>query len=159
MRNTRIFAVVVAIAAACTTAAVAQPSVSQKTKTYKVSATNVDGILKEMAERGPNGHWGYTDWYVRWTGDCKLSVTIDYTLPRHSKPSAMPADVRKKFDTMLAALTKHENQHGRHAVMAAEEIEKAGCKGGDAIIRKYNGVDKAYDKQTKHGLTEGVVFK
>ena len=139
-------------------AAIAKPKVTQKVKTYALSATTVPGLLQEMKQRGPNGHWGYTDWYVQWTGDCRLTVTIDITLPKHKKPASMPADVRTKFDTMVAALSAHEQQHGQHAVMAATEIEKAGCKGGDAIIKKYNKVDIDFDRKTNHGAKQGVVL-
>ncbi|WP_417728553.1 DUF922 domain-containing protein [Roseovarius sp.] len=136
----------------------AKPKVTETIKTYAVSATSLKGLLSEMDKKGPKGHWGYTDWYVKWTGDCKLSVTVDITVPKHKNPAKMPADLRQKFDAMVAALTAHERQHGRHGIEAAEEIERAGCAGGDGIIKKYNAKDIKFDKTTDHGRTEGVVL-
>jgi|TARA_R110000851_G_scaffold22821_9_gene67423 predicted secreted Zn-dependent protease len=139
-------------------AAHAKPKVTETIKTYPVSATSLAGLAQEMDQKGPKSYWAYTTWYVKWTGDCKLSVTVDIILPKHKNPSKMPADVRKKFDSMLAALTEHERQHGRHGIAAAEEIERAGCAGGDAIIKKYNAVDIKFDKTTDHGRKKGVTL-
>lgn len=137
----------------------AKPKVTETIKTYTVSATSLEGLAQEMDQKGPKGYWAYTGWYVKWTGDCKLSVTVDITLPKHKNPAKMPADVREKFDTMLVALTEHERQHGRHGIAAAEEIERAGCAGGDAIIKKYNAIDIKFDKTTDHGRKQGVVLR
>ncbi|MGR3548639.1 MAG: DUF922 domain-containing protein [Roseovarius sp.] len=139
-------------------AAQARPKVTETIKTYPVSSTSLAELAKEMDKKGPKGYWAYTEWYVRWTGDCKLSVTVDIILPKHKNPSKMPADVRKKFDAMLVALTEHERQHGRHGIAAAQEIEAAGCSGGDGIIKKYNAVDIKFDKVTDHGRKEGVTL-
>jgi predicted secreted Zn-dependent protease len=137
----------------------AKPKVTETIKTYAVSATSVAGLVQEMNEKGPKGFWAFTEWYVRWTGDCKLSVTVDITLPKHKNPAKMPAEVRTKFDAMLAALTEHERQHGRHGIAAAQEIEAAGCAGGDAILKKYNAIDVKFDKTTDHGRKKGVVLR
>lgn len=141
-----------------TTTAQAKPKVTETIKTYTVLATSLEGLAREMDQKGPKGYWAYTGWYVKWTGDCKLSVTVDITLPKHKNPAKMPADVRKKFGTMLVALTDHERQHGRHGIAAAEEIERAGCVGGDAILKKYNAIDMKFDQKTDHGRKQGVVL-
>jgi predicted secreted Zn-dependent protease len=137
----------------------ATPKVTQQTKTYNIAATSIAGLASEMKAKGPRGYWAYTAWTVRWSGDCRLSVHVDYIFPRHTRPNAMPADVRRKYDAMLKALTAHEQQHGKHGVMAAQEIEKAGCKGGDAIIRKYNAIDVDFDKRTNHGINQGATLR
>ena len=142
-----------------TPAVVAKPKVSTKTKTYIVDATTLAGLRKQLNQKGPHGHWAYTEWYVRWTGSCKLSVEITYTLPKHKNPGKLDPDVRKRWKAMVRALTKHEHNHGDHGIRAAREIEKAKCANGDAIIKKWNGQDKAYDLRTNHGKTEGVVLR
>jgi predicted secreted Zn-dependent protease len=70
--------------------------------------------------------------------------------------SKAPADVKKSFDQMYAELLKHEKNHGQSGILAGKEIEAKKCQNGDAILKKYNKRDKAYDKKTKHGFTEGV---
>jgi len=61
-------------------------------------------------------------------GIVQFSVNVTYTLPKHSKPSSMPA----------------------------QEIERGGCVNGDAILKKYSAEDIKYDKRTKHGKTESA---
>ncbi|MEO1139867.1 MAG: DUF922 domain-containing protein [Pseudomonadota bacterium] len=137
----------------------AKPRVKVSEKQYSIDATTLEGIRKQMKQRGPKGHWAYTDWYVRWTGSCELSVEITYTMPRHKNESRLDPALRKKWKSMVAALKAHEKNHGKHGINAAREIEKNGCADGDAIIRKWANQDKVYDKKTRHGATEGVVFK
>lgn len=138
--------------------AVAEPKVSSSLKHYKVKGTTVDQIRDYMNTKGPRGFWAYTEWYVKWTGACKVSVSVKYTLPKLASPGKVPADVRQKFDAMYAALKAHEENHGAYGISAAREIEKAGCTNGDAIIKKYNKAEVDYDKRTDHGFTEGVRF-
>ena len=154
-----VFVVATFLALAPAGPADAAPKVKQITRVYKVSATSVQGLILEMNRRGPRGYWGFTEWNVRWSRSCKLEVDVIYTLPRHANPSSMPADVRQKFDSMLAALTKHERQHGQHGIRAAQEIEANRCRNGHAIIKKYNAADIAYDKKTGHGVLEGATLR
>ena len=77
-------------------------------------------------------------------------------MPKLKNPSKTPKKVRKEFDEMYAALLRHERNHGKNGIRAARDIEKAKCKGGDAIIARYLQADKDYDRKTKHGKTEGV---
>lgn len=139
--------------------AAAKPKVSVVNKTYAVSGTTAKELRDEMNRKGPDGFWAYTRWDIRWTGSCRVTVKVTYTLPKHRKPSAMPANVRKSWQSMRAALVAHEKLHGAHGVSAAKEIAAAGCKDGNAIIKKYNKADQALDRRTKHGKTQGVVLK
>lgn len=136
----------------------AKPSVSIKEQSYSVDALTADGILDQMRKRGPRGHWAYTDWYVKWTGSCKTSVSITYTMPRHRNEAKLDPALRKRWKAMLAALRKHEEKHGQHGIKAAREIESAKCANGDALIRKWADQDRVLDKRTGHGRREGVVF-
>ncbi|SFE14184.1 Predicted secreted Zn-dependent protease [Sulfitobacter brevis] len=138
---------------------IAEPKVSQQTKVYEVTATSVNGLIEQMNKRGPRGYWAFTEWHVRWSRSCKLEVDVAYILPQHANPSAMPAQVRRKFDAMLTALTQHEAQHGLHSIQAAREIEADKCQNGDAIIRRYNAADIAFDAQTNHGVKDGATLR
>ena len=134
----------------------ADASVSEKIKYYSVSGKTVDAIKANMKKKGPKGYWAYTEWYVKWTGSCKVSVSVTYTMPKLK--SGAPADVKSKFDKMYKKLLKHEKNHGNNGISAAKEIAKKKCNGGDAILAKYNKKDIAYDKKTDHGYSEGVKF-
>ncbi len=139
--------------------ALADPRVAIDRQYYDVDATTIDGLLQQMAARGPNGFWGYTSWYVRWSGSCRLSVDIDMTLPRHVRPDSLPDRVRQRWDRMLIALTIHEDQHARFGIGAAQEIEKAGCNGAYDILDKWIEAEKDFDRRTQHGRRDGVVLR
>ena len=134
----------------------AKPIINEKTKYYNVSGSTVSKLRKSMKATGPNGFWAYAEWWVSWNAQCKLRVKITYTMPKIKDRAKTPLSVLKKWDAMLAQLLKHEKQHGQHGINAAQEIEAANCKNGNAIIKKWAAEDKAYDKRTKHGIKEGV---
>lgn len=137
----------------------AKPKVSVVEKTYAVDATTASALVKQMGQRGPNGFWAYTDWYVNWTGSCDLSVKITYTMPKHKNEAKLDPALRENWKTFLAALRKHEEKHGAHGIQAAQEIEQTKCANGDAVIKKWSNQGKLLDKRTDHGKKEGVVLK
>lgn len=140
-------------------AAEAKPKVTVVERVYTVDATTAQGLREQMKQRGPDGFWAYTDWYVRWTGSCKTTVDIRYILPQHANEAALDPVLRQKWRAMLSALRAHEARHGEHGVKAAQEIEQARCRRGDAIIRKWNDQDSLLDSRTDHGLRDGVVLR
>ncbi|MFK7836982.1 MAG: DUF922 domain-containing protein [Sulfitobacter sp.] len=151
-------ALVVLVSGLCAVPALSAPQVTEKLKTYKVDATTVTGIRNQMRSRGPKGFWGYTTWQIRWSSGCQVTAKIQVTLPRHTNPSAMPQRVKRAFDAMVKNLHAHERLHAQHGIDAAYEIDRAGCRGAQKIIRKYNRADRALDKRTDHGKRDGVVF-
>ena len=157
-KRLRFAVVVVLILAAGTLPAFANPSVKTNWSTYSVTSTSVDQILREMQQNGPNGFWAFTRWYVRWSGSCRVSLEINYTMPKHTRRGAMPAKIRVEWDSMIAALKAHEQQHGAHGINAARELVQKGCRNGDAIVAKWAEQDRIYDRNTGHGRTEGVIF-
>ncbi len=138
------------------TPSLAKPRVKENLKHYTISGDTIAALKSQMKKKGPKGFWGYTTWYVKWSGSCKVNVTIDITMPKLKNPSKVPTNVRKEFDEMYAALLMHERNHGKHGILAAQAIEKAKCKNTDPIFEKYLKADKTYDLRTKHGRTEGV---
>ncbi|WP_234172242.1 DUF922 domain-containing protein [Ruegeria pomeroyi] len=137
----------------------AKPKVTVVNKTYAVSAVTAQDLIREMDARGPNGFWADTDWYVKWTGSCDLSVSITYTMPKHKNEAKLDPELRKSWKSFVTALKKHEELHGAHGVQAAQEIEQTKCADGDAVIRKWSNQDKVLDKRTDHGKKDGVVLK
>ena len=140
-------------------AAEARPKVQVVEKTYTVNATTAAGLRQQMKLRGPGGYWAYTDWYVRWTGGCRVSVKINFTMPRHTNEAALDPALLRQWRAMVAALKAHEQLHADHGIKAAQEIERRRCAGGDAIIKKWADQDKVLDKRTNHGIRDGVVLK
>jgi predicted secreted Zn-dependent protease len=126
--------------------------------TYEVSELTADDLVVEMQAVGPHNYWAYTEWFVNWSAECDVSVSVIYTLPEHTAPEDMSADMQESWDAMLEALTSHEYQHGQHGIDAAEEIEAAGCENAHDIIAVWAQADKDFDAETNHGLNEGVGF-
>lgn len=141
-----------------TVASFANPTINTQWQTYSVTSATPDQILRELNQKGPNGYWGYTRWYVRWTNDCQVSLEILYTMPKHERPNAMSAHTRARWDKMIVALAAHEQRHGAHGISAARELVQVNCRNGDAIIAKWSEQDRLYDQRTGHGRTEGAVF-
>lgn len=129
---------------------------------------------------------GYTNWYVSWryqynnTGSgCAIasvatSVKVTMTLPRWRNEGSANSATRQQWARYLAALEQHEQGHRRHGVEAAHEVDHAiasmppaaDCDTlgshanalGTSILRKYNQRDLDYDRETRHGVTQGAQF-
>lgn len=126
------------------------------------------------------GFHGYTEWFVRWQfrwrydeRSCWITdvdVTLDATI---TLPELYTDDARAqaRFDRYIAALTEHEEGHLANGRQAAEEVaesiadlERNTCAEleadanaiGKARVKAANARDKAYDKRTQHGRTEGA---
>lgn len=140
------------------TAVLSNPNIDTKWTTYAVNGSSAEALLNQMQRKGPNGYWAYTRWFVRWTANCKVSLEINYTMPRHMNREAMPSNLRAKWDRMVAALKAHEQKHGAHGISAARELVQKRCWNGNAIVQKWANQDVILDQRTNHGMTEGVVF-
>ncbi len=137
----------------------ADPSITVKTKYYEIRGLTARQLKAQMRRRGPKGFWAYTRWYVRWTGNCRVSAEINYTFPRWTNRKQATGWLRQRWDRMTRNLWRHEKGHGRHGINAAHEIHKSRCRGDPMkIIRKWAKQDRIYDRRTGHGRTEGVVF-
>jgi predicted secreted Zn-dependent protease len=137
--------------------------------------------------KSKSGRDASTEWYVRWHaeyssggGSCHCSsftttTTIMITLPRWIAPTNTPAEVRAAWAKYAAALEVHENGHADLALAAAAEMHKrikeiesnldcitlrtrvqAECK---AVLDSYRAQEKEYDRQTRHGATQGATFR
>ena len=64
----KVWGAVALVAVSMAGAVEAKPKVKVSEKYYTVDATTVDGLLKQMGQRGPKSYWAYTDWRIKWTG-------------------------------------------------------------------------------------------
>jgi predicted secreted Zn-dependent protease len=129
---------------------------------------------------------GRTDWSVRsrysvaddgsgsrgesFGTETRITITLPVWSPLPNTPKAMTDRWREYF----TALLRHENGHATHALQAAAEVRKrAGVitraptndeltkKINDTVNRvlsEYQEKEKAYDKETRHGVTQGATF-
>ena len=103
-----IFASVLFYASHNADAAFAKPKVKESTKYYEIEGLTRDALRAQMNAKGPNGYYGFTNWYVRWTGGCQVSVEVTYTMPKLKKSADTPGWLIESFETFYAALLAHE---------------------------------------------------
>ena len=129
-------------------------------------------------------YWAWADWNVAWRYSYEASgfgchithvdVTVDVkvTTPRWRNMDAASGHMRAAWSRMYSALERHEERHASHGIAAGHEIhtalsdmeprptcdtlEKDANALGHRIVDKYSAKDVEYDRQTKHGFTEGV---
>lgn len=144
--------------------------------------------LKSRGPTGEDGqpYHAHTQWKLGWhyrwiesRSRCRLtrvevSVDIDYLLPQLQPSEQQDKKLLEDWQNYYDALYRHEQQHKDHGVMAARELEQQllkfdqpyDCqqlqtlleKTAQGVMDKYDRLDKAFDRQTNHGINDGVVF-
>jgi predicted secreted Zn-dependent protease len=176
--------------AVITLRAAAEPVISESTSYYDISGSTPAQLVAQMGELGPTDEkgdrrfWAYTKWFVNWRFTSRRSATgclidtvsvsleINYTYPRWRNEEAANEPVRNAWSQMMAALERHERQHGQHGLDAAHEVERAiaGIPGREtcrslvedtnalaySIAEKHAARDREFDRRTEHGRAEGV---
>lgn len=166
------------------TFAQAEPRESLDYVYYDVRARPGEPLLGQVRAASPvAGGWlGRTDWHVSWrfrwnnepSGACRFTSVEVELRSRITLPQLSGADARQSqaFAPFIAALRNHELGHHENGRRAAREIESAlrsmgpapGCAAlesqanmtGQAILKRYNEMDKQYDRETEHGLRQGA---
>lgn len=136
----------------------AAPQISHTLTHYDISGNSLAALIDEMARKGPRGHWAYTTWHIRWTGDCKVSLKIAIEMPRLRGEKRLTPRDRQIVAKAFTALRAHEESHAEFGRRAAAEILAARCKGASDVIAKWVRIEKDYDRRTSNGRTEGVTF-
>ncbi|MFY2764718.1 DUF922 domain-containing protein [Arenimonas sp. MALMAid1274] len=101
-----------------------------------------------------------------------LSITIH--LPRWSPPRTPAPFLQERWDRMITGLTVHEEGHRDNAIAAARELHRAlmalgesrNCLALERAARRasfqaqlrFRLRDRHYDRQTRHGETQGSVL-
>lgn len=125
---------------------------------------------------------GYTRWNVRWTfrwwreasGRCAITEVTTRLRTQVQLPelhSATPAQ-HAVFDRYLSALSHHEEGHvqfGRDAAQAIDEgiaalpaapdcaaLERRANTLGHRLLREHAEREKQYDRDTRHGASQGA---
>lgn len=101
-----------------------------------------------------------------------VSANIKYLFPRWKNESSADDATRAAWDRFMSALRTHEAGHAQHGEDGAREVEavlkslprQPTCDALKAevtaeahrTIQKYAALDVEYDRETKHGLTQGT---
>lgn len=134
-----------------------------------------------ITEGGQRFH-GYTRWNVRWTfrwwreasGRCTITEVTTRLRTQVQLPelrSATPAQ-QAVFDRYLSALSRHEQGHvqfGRDAAQAIDEgiaalpaapdcatLERQANALGHRLLREHAEREQQYDRDTRHGASQGA---
>ncbi len=158
------------------------------TNYYQIYGSTEADLRSQMTDCGPKeggSYDAYTAYYVNWnynlkpgTNDCALQdvvvgVKVDFYYPKWDATGDYQAGLKEKWQTYMRALDVHENGHKQNMVDGAQEIFQTlsnfsalNCQTAKTQAdEKAYGIldnsitkDKAYDKETSHGATQGAVF-
>jgi len=129
---------------------------------------------------------GYTRWHVSWTYDASAQqdgcvidkvdteVSGTITLPEWTDASTADGALRARWLRYSQVLREHEEGHFRFAQAAAADIRRQlggfssgqDCKAmykeanrlAQQILREHQQRERAYDRETQHGRTQGLVL-
>jgi predicted secreted Zn-dependent protease len=151
---------------------------------YEVQGADFKSVLSSMMsgrEFAGNTHWSLSYEYRprMAAGICKAdSVTtrleLSMTLPHWSPPPGVRAELIGRWERFISALRAHEDGHVQGAINLENTaknlllaLSSESCRALDAAMRERfdqlleqgRARDRDYDAQTKHGDTQGAVFR
>lgn len=173
-----------AAAATCAQAAVVEEHADRPYAVYAEPADTLRQALNAATPITVDGQrfHGYTRWNVRWSfrwqpeasGRCRITevttrLRTEVQLPELRR--ATPGQ-RALFDRYLPALSRHEQGHvqfGRDAARAIDQgiaqlptasdcatLERQANALGHRLLREHAEREKQYDRDTRHGASQGA---
>lgn len=139
----------------------------------------------ELEDGAAAQHDGRTDWYVtwRWTStvsdagctvtEATVQVDVGYIMPKLAGPR-VSRGVAADWRRYMRALWTHEEGHATVALNAGDavhhalitqppqptcdELDDIAARAATAALEASQAAERAYDRDTQHGLTQGAVF-
>jgi predicted secreted Zn-dependent protease len=153
-----------------------------------LTTTDIRHAMRQNAPKDAEGmpRWGRAFWHLRWkytrdtSSGCRIGtlaivVTSRLQMPQWPDRARASTEVQGKWDQFYRALLAHENGHRDNGIRAANDLARrfrglgaqSDCARLDAeientgrrVISEYHLVDKAYDRSTEHGVSQGAVFR
>lgn len=139
----------------------AAASIAVTTKTYPVAGRSGEDLLRSMNKRGPKHGFlsraiAQTQYTIEWDvkvdtqgGACRLrraaaSMKLSYTYPQPS--DALTPAMRRKWNTFMVGVRKHEEHHGTLARQMVDRAERSvaglrlpddpGCRKTTALVKQ-----------------------
>lgn len=152
---------------------------------YEVEGHSAEAIRRSLdAQRRPDANDGTlvdasARWHIDWTwtgradgvGGCVTNLaSVRYfasvRLPRLAHPERVPEAVLARWTAYIDALERHEAGHLRYALEQIGTVQAAlkavSCAKADAAatnaLDPVKQHDQDYDRDTRHGATQGAVF-
>ena len=150
---------------------------------YEIYSKDWAGMRLEIDQKGPKGFHGFANWKVSYNyrynapvgGQCSITSMVPHfegeiLLPHWVPGPDVSATQRQKWDQFIAALKVHEDGHINHGAKlsaaiaqlngmqapSCSEVESQVRKRADELIKRYAAMDIEYDRDTKHGATQGA---
>ncbi len=133
-------------------------------------------------DAGGKARFAYTDWHVSWrwkktsngkvdTNTITLDCSAEILLPRLRLKASADQRFIREWHEYVERMRAHELKHVEHVSAKAPEIisfiRQQEAKAGPLspvsanaivtrVVNRIRGLDRAYDRATNHGLTEGL---
>lgn len=101
-------------------------------------------------------------------------MKIVFTMPRWKPEGEPDASLVLEWNRFLEAVWRHERGHARHGLAArrdaerilrnlgvfpsCEELEASANTAIDQVFNKWRARDRAYDRETNHGASQGATL-
>ena len=151
---------------------------------YEITGSTESELRKSMNQVRPKDPYdrnqpvdAYTEWFISWNwsgygkencdlSTAKVSYAIKVTVPRWIPTSDASPELIAKWETYIQNLTLHEKGHVDNIVnnylTVKTAIQGATCSTAEAAAQKaldeLRRFDSTYDRETKHGATQGAIF-
>ena len=162
------------------------PQITEIRNVYAVEGNSANILMNAMEAKGPGEFWALTSWHINWRynynnggGNCRMTsleveLDLEITMPYWPGYYQSSACMQRNWDRMLDRLASHEENHAQLARRFAAEMyralgdfSQASCNGfeqganqlGHDYLNRLDQINQAYDKETSHGLFEGVELK
>ncbi|MEP4773097.1 MAG: DUF922 domain-containing protein [Rhizobiaceae bacterium] len=118
-------------------------SVSQHTRTYRVSGETIQAVVKSMKRNGPQSELhgrralGMADYRFRTSlktvkkgsachvENAKVTMRISYVLPRLVRPQRLRSSHQSRWRRIHSMIRRHEDQHGRYYRLFANQLQRS----------------------------------
>lgn len=162
----------------------AASSQAQDIKTYPVSGSTVDELIRSMKANSPQGYWAYTRNFWKYEykylysngvfdlSNVTISRTVEITMPRWSAYASASNCLKRSWDAMYNSLKNHEDKHVSIAnpvseklmraieavgtKASANELERAIDNAANAVFAENRKLQAMFDASTNHGRTDPV---
>src|SRR5579884_927583 len=153
-------------------------TVAARERYYDIAGATAAALRDQIRRFGPADDSGarrdaLTVWELEWAyrpapardgcalREVRVTLTLTVTLPRWTPPAAAPADLRAAWRTYLERVRVHEAGHAALAAVHGPTCDAARAEAtrtAERIVAAGRARNRAYDVETRHGQTQGVVL-
>lgn len=154
---------------------------------YMVYGNNYQSVSKSLKRNRPDGYNSMNEWHISWQYDFKIKDDqchmvqpkvkrkVIFILPKLAVGQPLSQSFQKEWQRFSAALIAHQMGHAKFADQAmlaiqaafdhfpaektCQQVKEKANQLARTIIDDYKVKEKAYDKETGSGFTQGAVLR